>query len=92
MAKTTKPWISEPGGITLRYNQGRPLGMLLAAIRPDDPAANNPSGLIQPIPVGPGTTLEAKHPGTLYFRINDSAGQLGDNRGTASVEITPAAD
>ncbi len=62
--------------------------MLLAAIRPDDPTANNPSGLIKPIPVGLGTTLEARQAGTLYFRINDSAGQLSDNAGTATVEVT----
>ncbi len=44
---TAKPWICEPGGVTLRYYQGQPLGMLLAAVRSDDPAANNPSGLIR---------------------------------------------
>jgi len=85
-----KPWISEPGGVTIRYAHGRPLGMLLAAIRADDPQQNNPSGLIKPIPVGLEATLEAKHPGTLYFRINDSPGELADNEGSAAVEVTVA--
>ncbi len=83
-----QPWISEPGGVTLEYHQGRPLGMLLAAVRSEDPAANSRySGLIQPIAVGLETTLEPKHSGTLYFRINDSAGQLADNSGAIEVEI-----
>ena len=31
-------WWCEPGGVTIRYYQGRPLGILLAAVRPDSPA------------------------------------------------------
>jgi hypothetical protein len=37
--------------------------------------------------VGLGTTLVVERPGTLYLRINDSAGSLADNRGSATVEI-----
>jgi hypothetical protein len=83
------PWMSEPGGVTIRYNQGRPLGMLLAAIRPDDPAANKPSGLIRPVPVGLDAVFTAPRTGTLYLRVNDSAGSLADNAGQAEVEISP---
>lgn len=86
-----KPWLSEPGGVTIQYHAGRPLGMLLAAVRSDDDAASaRYSGLIQPIPVGLEATLEPKQSGTLYFRINDSAGRLADNRGAAEVEIADA--
>ncbi len=38
--------------------------------------------------IGLGATLDVKRSGTLYLRINDSAGSLDDNAGTASVEIT----
>jgi hypothetical protein len=82
-----QPWQSEPGGVTIRYDHGHPLGMLLAAVRPDDPAANNPSGLIRPIVVGLGAEIEAPRTGTLYLRVNESAGGLADNKGAAEVEI-----
>lgn len=82
------PWTSEPGGVTIEYYHGRPLGILLAAVRDDDPSPSGLTGLLKPTVVGLGTTLEVKRPGTLYFRINDSAGSLADNDGSATVEIT----
>ncbi len=82
------PWMSEPGGVTIRYERGQPLGILLAAVRSDDPAENSPSGLIRPIVVGLETTLTAPRSGTLYLRVNDSAGGLADNSGSAEVEIS----
>jgi hypothetical protein len=81
------PWISEPGGVSIEYDRGRPLGILLGAIRSDDVAAGGASGLLEPQVVGLGTTLVVERPGTLYLRINDSAGSLADNRGSATVEI-----
>ncbi len=83
-----RPWTSEPGGVTIRYEHGQPLGILLAAVRSDDSAENSPSGLIRPIVVGLETTLTAPRSGTLYLRINDSAGGLVDNTGSAEVEIS----
>jgi len=65
----------------------RPLGILLAAVRPDPPRPPGPSPLIAPIAVGLGTTVTPKQGGTLYLRINDSAAELGDNAGTLSVEV-----
>jgi len=88
VAQDQKPWTSEPGGVTIRYYHGLPLGILLAAIRSDEPGTNNPSGLANPIVIGLDATLDVRHPGTLYLRINDSAGSLDDNSGAASVEIT----
>ena len=87
VARDERPWVSEPGGVTIEYYHGRPLGILLAAIRSDEPQAGGSSGLVKPIVVGLDATLDVQHPGTLYFRINDSAGRLGDNSGAASVEI-----
>jgi hypothetical protein len=88
IAVDEKPWVSEPGGVTIRYHHGQPLGILLAAVRGDEPKNNGASGLIKPIVVGRARTLVVDHPGTLYLRINDSAGRLDDNSGSASVEIT----
>jgi hypothetical protein len=87
VAHDGKPWISEPRGVTIEYYRGQPLGVLLAAIRADDATANNASGLTAPIVVGSAATLEPEYSGTLYFRINDSAGRLDDNSGAATVEV-----
>ena len=68
-------WFCEPGGVTIRYYRGRPLGILLAAVRTDEADAGPNDGLFKPLAVGQGTTLELERPATLYFRINDRAGQ-----------------
>lgn len=104
VANDPKPWISEPGGVSISYIHGKPLGILLAAVRPEksivkakssepnaagDAQSNGGiSALLQPIVVGTGTTIEPTETGTLYLKINDSAGELSDNSGQADVEIT----
>ena len=80
-------WWSEPSGVSIRYYQGRPLGILLGALRPEKPVENSTSGLLRPAVVGPGMKLTPKQSGTLYFRINDSAAELDDNAGEVSVAI-----
>ncbi len=87
LAREPKIWWSEPNGVSIRYYHGQPLGILLAAVRPDRPDPNAPSALIRPIVVGLGAELTPKQSGTLYLRINDSAGELGDNAGSAKVEV-----
>lgn len=84
-------WWCEPGGVSIRYYRGRPLGMLLAAIRPDG-ALEGMSALLRPMPVGLAASLASESGGTLYFKINDSAGELDDNAGQLSVRIDPVAD
>jgi hypothetical protein len=38
VANKPKIWWCEPGGVSIRYYQGRPLGVLLAAVRPENPS------------------------------------------------------
>jgi hypothetical protein len=90
VAKEPKIWWCEPGGVTIRYYQGRPLGILLAAVRPDQPAAGSTSALLKPTVIGLGTTLSPPESGTLFLKINDSAGELDDNAGELKVEVRPA--
>ena len=80
-------WWCEPGGVSIRYYQGRPLGMLLAAVRAEPPPEEGMSALIRPIAVGLETTFTPDQSGTLYLRINDSAAELADNAGRLTVEI-----
>jgi hypothetical protein len=87
VANRAKPWISEPNGISIRYFNDRPLGLLLAAIRPEK--STGASQFTKPIVTGNGTTIKPEQSGTLYFKINDSPGELGDNSGQATVTIAP---
>ncbi len=87
----TKPWPCEPGGVTIEYYDGRPLGILLGAIDSrDKPSANAAPSFFEPIAIGLHATLKPTASGTLYLRINDSAAALDNNRGTLTVSIEPA--
>jgi hypothetical protein len=86
LAGVPKPWTSEPGGVTIRYHRGLPLGILLAVVRPEE-SAGGPSPFFNPQVIGLGATIEPQHTGTLYLRINDFAGELADNSGAAEVTV-----
>lgn len=85
IAKTSKAWDCEPGGVSVRYIAGRPLGMLLAAVR-TEPVTGN-SGLLAVEPIGLSATLSPEKTGVLYFRVNDSPAELADNAGTLKVTV-----
>lgn len=87
VAREPKVWWCEPGGVSIRYYRGRPLGILLAAVRPDQPAPGSTTTLLRSTAVGLGTTLSPTETGTLYLKINDSAGELDDNAGELKVEV-----
>lgn len=100
----TRPWPCEPGGVTIEYHEGEPLGMLLGAIdtrterrrgasdqqTDADPSAWGADGFAHPIAIGLARTLTPAASGTLYLRVNDAAGRLDDNRGSLTVTIEPA--
>jgi len=77
-------WPCEPGGVTIEYHDGRPLGMLLGAIVPEDA---NGATFARPLSIGLGCEIMPEVSGTLYLRVNDSAARLGDNRGTLTISI-----
>jgi hypothetical protein len=86
LADEPKPWTSEPPGVSIRYSEGQPLGLLLACLRAAEPEAGETMHRV--LPIARGRTFEAPVTGTLYLRINDAWGELADNRGTYSVTIT----
>ena len=87
VAAGPKPWISEAQGVSIRYHKSRPLGMLLGAVRPDEFTAGEIIAMTEPFAVARRATITPKKTGTLYLKINDSAGELGDNSGELSVRI-----
>ncbi|MEN6451794.1 MAG: hypothetical protein ABFC96_14990 [Thermoguttaceae bacterium] len=87
VAKEPKIWWCEPGGVSIRYYHGQPLGVLLAAVRPDNPPAGSLSALLRPTTIGLGMTLIPAETGTLFLKINDSAGELDDNAGELTVQV-----
>ncbi|HTQ38551.1 MAG TPA: hypothetical protein VMJ32_05960 [Pirellulales bacterium] len=87
VASDPKPWISEPNGVSVRYIHGRPLGLMLGAVHPEH-TDHAVSSLVNPIVVGLAATITPYETGTLYLRVNDSAGELSDNAGQAEVNIS----
>jgi hypothetical protein len=77
-------WECEPGGVTIDYYRGRPLGVLLAAILEPNQSAD---GLKNPIPIGLGRVFESPRAGCLCLRINESPARLADNEGSLRVGI-----
>lgn len=89
VAQQPKTWWCEPGGVTIRYYMGRPLGILLAAVRSDQPKENDASSLLRTTAVGLAAVLAPSETDTLYLKINDSPAELADNAGELTVRIIP---
>ena len=93
VGSTPQPWWCEPGGVSLRYYQGRPLGVLLAVVRPDVPPDGagkaKSSPFLRPVVVGLGLTLPVELSGTLFLKINHSAAELQGNSGRLKVQVKP---
>lgn len=87
VAKTPQSWPCEPGGITIHYHRGKPLGMLLAAIGDVKLERDAITPLAKPTPVGTLAEITPTFAGTLYLSINEAAGGLADNEGTLSVKV-----
>ena len=88
VANEPKPWWCEPNGVTLRYHNKLPLGILLAAIVDQEAAAGGMASLLEPDPIGLGGDAPVERGGTLFLRINDAPGELADNAGTLDLRIT----
>ncbi|MBX7165790.1 MAG: hypothetical protein K1X74_05525 [Pirellulales bacterium] len=88
IARTDRPWPCEAGGVTIRYHEGRPLGILLGTVRPEDaPDAAQGVCWAKPLVVGLETEWTPTTEGTLFLRVNDSPGELHDNAGKVTVRI-----
>lgn len=81
----SRPWISEPQGVTIEYYQQRPLGMLLAAVV--NPDTLDASSLARPTPIGRRGVINSGTGGVLYLRINERTDRMGDNKGKITVNM-----
>lgn len=90
-------WWCEPGGVTIEYYRGQPLGILQAAILPNGSERNQTggekekAGFMSPIAVGLRSEFVAPASGDLFFRINEMPGELSDNHGDLTVSVKPVA-
>ena len=90
LADIPKPWLSEPQGVSIRYFNRHPLGMLIGSLRTEEgPAGGEDEPMLQTIPLGRDTVFKSPRTGTLYLRVNDAWNSLDDNRGHADVIIRP---
>ncbi len=89
LANEPKPWRSEPDGVTLRYHDGIPLGRLLACVLPIE--YDRAAKTLHPLhteSIGSSGVIEINQPSWLVFRINDYVGELDDNSGAYSVQLS----
>lgn len=91
IAREPDVWWCEPGGVTIRYWKGKPLGVLLGQLRPDQ-TTDGLTPLARPLVIGLGLTVRPEQSGTLFLRVNDSPAEMSDNAGTLAVQIVQAAD
>lgn len=88
VAREPRVWWCEPGGVTIRYYRGQPLGILLGVVYVGDAQANATNDWAAPQPLGLGGVIKPDRSGTLYLRVNDAPDSLADNAGLIDVEIT----
>lgn len=81
---------SEADGISLRWYRGRPLGQLLAAQWVEEPADGGRPRFVV-LAAGAAGEWTALTDGPLYFKINESPGELADNAGILTVKLKPRA-
>ena len=87
VAREPRIWWCEPGGVTIRYYAGRPLGILLAAVSDESPPFTGLTPLAKPAAIGLGAELPCEAAGTLFLRINDAPAELADNAGELVVRV-----
>lgn len=92
VANRPRVWWCEPGGVSIRYYAGRPLGILLGAVRPDAADEERLCPLVAPEPIGLAAQMVPRESGTLMVKINDSPAELGDNAGELRLRVEPAPD
>ncbi len=87
LAQTTAPWVSEPDGITIQYNDGIPLGKLIACVVGNAPGTSETEPVLSAIAIGEGKEITFDEHAWLLLRVNDGVDAMSDNTGGYRVEI-----
>ena len=90
LAETTAPWTSHPGGITIRYVKGIPLGKLTACVVPNAFSKEDTEPALPIIPIGESAELVFREYAWLVLRVNDAIGEMADNFGGYRVQVQRA--
>lgn len=83
-------WPCEPGGVTIEYYNGQPVGALLGALRNVDAADAGHDTFAQPMLLGLEATVTPERDAVLYVRVNDLPSRVGQNTGEVDVRIEEA--
>ena len=86
-ATAEERWLSDPGGITLHYSSGQPLGVLQAVLIPSGKIGIDYFNASRVQLIGCEKHWTPDQSGTLYLRINNKANRLPGNKGTIRVNI-----
>jgi hypothetical protein len=87
LGETTRPWWSEPQGVTFRYARGNPLGSLIATVAPFHETEPKQSKAWQHQRIGKESEVEATEAGELLLEINELSSSRKDNQGQYVVTI-----
>jgi hypothetical protein len=81
-------WPCEPGGVTIDYSDGRPVGVLIGALRSvEGPATDGDSSFAKPMVIGLEATITPQRDGELYVRVSDDPAWIGKHAGRLDVRI-----
>ena len=87
LASDPKPWLSYPDGVTIRYERGKPLGQLIGLVLPNRIPGGETLPALKRITIGESSEILIEQASWLLLRVNDAAGELGDNTGAYEVML-----
>jgi hypothetical protein len=87
LTRDGETWPCEPGGVTIDYHNGLPVGALVGALRPLKGAPT----FARPTLIGLGAEISAESDAELYLRVNDAASRVRGNKGDVAVRIEQVA-
>ncbi len=87
VAQSPQPWESEAQGISIRYNEGRPVGRLLGMVISEPDTLTHRRRVSDVIDLGARANFTVPYNGTLSLRVNDFWNELTDNTGEYAVNV-----
>ncbi len=92
VAQSPRPWESEPQGISIRWNEGTPIGRLLGIVISEPDQQTGYRRVSPVLDIGEKAEFTPPFNGTLYLRVNDFWNELNDNSGEYAVSLHAKSD